>query len=404
MEVICYLLEEEGDLYMHYLNQRRILSLDIMRGIAIFGIFLVNMLSFHSPLLYIDPYSWWENPIDQAIYSLIDIFAQGSFYPLFSLLFGYGFMILRERTLQKGVSFLSLASRRLFCLMAIGIFHAVLIWHGDILINYAFLGFFVLMFMGWTAKGMVFTGGLLWFIPNLLLSLLLFASASFVPANESALYNKAEAEQSVHIYQQGSILDIMEQRFEDWYLVNNPMNSIFMLFSILPFFLIGAGAAKWKLIERAKELKKPFGLAFFLFLILGLFIKLTPYVYGHNVWISYIQDAIGGPMLTIAYVLGIVLAAETKIGTKLFTSFAPVGKISMSNYLLQSILSTLIFYSYGLGFYNKISVVTGTILVILIYLLQIVLSHYWLKNHIYGPVEWLWRTITYKKIQPWKRT
>ena len=88
-------------------EQKRIVSLDMMRGFAILGIFLVNMLSFHSPLLYIDPLKWWQDPLDKGIYVFIDIFAQASFYPLFSMLFGYGLVMLRERAQLKEIFFRS---------------------------------------------------------------------------------------------------------------------------------------------------------------------------------------------------------------------------------------------------------------------------------------------------------
>src|SRR6478736_32884 len=94
-------------------EQNRIVSLDIIRGFAILGIYLVNMLSFHSPFLYIEPLEWWEDPLDQGIYMFIDIFIQASFYPLFSMLFGYGLVMLSEKTQQKGLSFYPIALRRL---------------------------------------------------------------------------------------------------------------------------------------------------------------------------------------------------------------------------------------------------------------------------------------------------
>jgi uncharacterized protein len=128
-------------------ESNRILSLDRMRGFAMLGIFLVNMLSFHSPLLYIDPLKWWKDPLDQGFYVSIDIFVQASFYPLFSMLFGYGLVLLRERAQLKGISFIPIALRRLSLLLVIGLIHAFFIWHGDILFNYAFLGLIFLLFI-----------------------------------------------------------------------------------------------------------------------------------------------------------------------------------------------------------------------------------------------------------------
>ncbi|WP_237562807.1 DUF418 domain-containing protein [Bacillus dakarensis] len=382
---------------MNPFEENRIMSLDVMRGIAIFGIFLVNMLSFHSPFLYLDPFSWWQSPSDQFTYILIDIFAQGSFYPLFALLFGYGLIILRNRTIEKGLSFIPLALRRFSILLIIGIVHAIFIWHGDILVNYAVFGFIFLLFIKMSAKSMMVTGFILWLVPNLFLSFLLLASGGDIP-----IYNQMEARESVEIYQQGSFMEITEQRMADWYAVNNPANGIFMLFSIFSFFLIGGGAAKLRIVERIVELRKPLKLALIFFLTLGFSLKLLPYILDRNIALEYIQDAFGGPLLAIALWILISLILCRQEMAKRLAIFAPVGRMSISNYLIQSLLSTFLFYSYGAGLYDKISVIIGTILVILIYAGQILMSRYWLKGHRYGPVEWLWRSLTYKKLQPWK--
>lgn len=387
---------------MNIPGKDRIVSLDIMRGIAIFGIFLVNMLDFHSPMLYLDPVSWWSDTVDVVTYNIIDILAQGSFYPLFSLLFGYGLVILRERTISRGERFLPIALRRLFVLMVIGIVHATLIWHGDILINYALFGLLLLLFMRVSGTGMMITGSLIWLIPNILLGMLFFISIYMTQDIGVSIYEPSEAKQSIEAYQNGSFLEITAQRIQDWYAVNNLANAIFMLFSIFPFFLLGAGAAKLKLVERVKDFKRSFAITFTIFFTIGLLLKLSPYIIDRNLAFEYLQDSIGGPMLAIAYALGVALLVENKLGNTGLAVFAPVGKMSMSNYLFQSVVSTLIFYSYGLGFYNQISAFFGTILVLVIYVIQIVLSSYWLKTHSYGPVEWVWRSVTYKKKQIWK--
>ncbi|MGG0719144.1 DUF418 domain-containing protein [Robertmurraya massiliosenegalensis] len=355
-------------------------------------------------MLYLNPATWWDSPLDNGTYVLIDIFVQGSFYPLFSLLFGYGLVLLYERTLKKGVAFLPLVTRRLMMLLLIGMIHAFFIWHGDILINYAIFGFFLLIFLRVSGKWMLITGGILWVIPNFLLSLLFIISAFLVPEIDiSSMYDTAMAEQSIAVYQSGSFAEIFTQRWNDWYMVNNVENGIFMLFSIFAFFLIGGGAAKLKWMERVKELRSPLVKNFFFFLVIGSFLKFSPYLFQGGLAFEYIQDSFGGPMLAVAYAVGIALLADTTKGRKLLVFLAPVGKMSMSNYLLQSIVSTLLFYSYGLGLYNQISAFTGTLLVLFIFALQVIVSSYWLKTHQFGPVEWLWRSVTYQKKQIWKK-
>ncbi|EFV78906.1 hypothetical protein HMPREF1013_00790 [Bacillus sp. 2_A_57_CT2] len=220
------------------LEKDRIISLDIMRGFAILGIFLVNMLSFHSPYLYIDPFEWWDSPADKAAYAFIDIFVQASFYPLFSMLFGYGLVILRESALAKGLGFGVMAARRFSLLLLLGIIHAFLIWHGDILINYAIFGFMFLLFVKMSGRNMLLIGILLYIIPNLLFSLLFFATVLFVPADELSIYDPQAALASLQVYQNGSFTEVTVQRAEDWSGVNNLASLPIMIASIFPLFLI----------------------------------------------------------------------------------------------------------------------------------------------------------------------
>ncbi|MBP3038688.1 DUF418 domain-containing protein [Bacillaceae bacterium Marseille-Q3522] len=386
-------------------DKGRIASLDMMRGFAIFGISLVNMLAFHSPVYYLQPFEWWQNPLDQSIYSFIDIFAQASFYPLFSMLFGYGIVILRERILQRSESFSLIAVRRFSLLLLFGCIHAWLIWHGDILFTYAVLGFIFLLFIKLNGKILLLLGSLLYLIPNLLLVLLMFATMMLVPADiiNNNYYNHELAEASVAVYQSGSFSDITQQRIADWYYANNPVNFIFLTFSILPLFFIGAGAAKLKWLERVNFHKRKLFYTFLVTFTIGLLLKLLPYITGENIGINMLQDLFGGPLLAFSYGLSIALLAEKPRFRKILMPFSYAGRLSLSNYLLQSLIATAFFYGYGLGLYGKISVFTGTLLALAIFICEVLVSKIWLRRFYYGPFEWVWRSFTYWKIPRWKR-
>ncbi|GLB58852.1 DUF418 domain-containing protein [Cytobacillus sp. NCCP-133] len=385
------------------LEQDRIISLDMMRGFAILGIFLVNMLSFHSPLLYLDPSQWWNSLADKTVYAFIDIFIQASFYPLFSMLFGYGLVILRDRAAAKGLPFRGMALRRFSLLLLIGIIHAFLIWHGDILINYAIFGFVFLLFIKMNGKNMLLTGLLLYIIPNLLFALLFFVTVLFVPGDDLSIYNSAAAEASMEVYKNGSFLEITVQRIEDWSGVNNIASLPIMLASIFPLFLIGGGAARLKWLEKTEKVRGFLSKIMIASLAAGLLFKVLPYLYERNMALEFIQDIFGGPLLAIGY--GMVIALSIKKGEvpRVLLPLAYVGKLSLSNYLLQSIVSTFIFYSYGLGFYGELSAFGGTVIVIIIFALQVIASRCWVTRYYYGPVEWLWRSFTYLKLPNWSR-
>ena len=154
-------------------SNNRILALDVIRGFALFGILIVNMMSFHSPFLYLNPLKWWTDPRDHFTYIVIDLFFQASFYPLFSLLFGYSLTIFRERTLKKNLPFNSMVTRRFCFLFIIGFIHAFFIWHGDILMVYALVGFLSLWFLKMAPKIIFLFGCFLYVIANTLFALFL---------------------------------------------------------------------------------------------------------------------------------------------------------------------------------------------------------------------------------------
>jgi uncharacterized protein len=379
-------------------EKERINSIDAMRGFAILGIFLTNMLDFHSPMLYLNPYVWWSSNSDQTIYSFIDFFIQASFYPLFALLFGFGLMIMRERSVIKGVNFTPIAIRRLSMLLLIGCIHAFFIWHGDILINYAIFGFIALLFFRLSGRALILSGILTYMIPNILFGLLLFLLSLVTPTTD--YYHHDEAAKSVESYQNGTFWEITGQRIYDWNQVNSIENSIILFFTIFPFLLIGAGISKLKLVRNNIQNKKALKFLLLIFVTVGSLLKLLPFAV-RNLFSEYVQDIFGGPLLAVSYALLVILLME-KYSARL-VMFQAVGKLAISNYLFQSIIATLIFYNYGLGLYSKISVGTGTLLAITIFLIQAYISTIWVRNFHFGPVEYIWRAFSYWKIPNWKK-
>ncbi|MBM6617130.1 DUF418 domain-containing protein [Bacillus suaedaesalsae] len=382
-------------------EKERIHSLDVIRGFALLGIFLVNMSSFHSPELYKGLFEK-VGGIDQVIINSIDFFAQASFYTLFSFLFGYGMVIFLDRAKEKELKYNTLFIRRLIVLLVIGMLHAFLIWHGDILITYGIIGFIVLLFYKAKSKTLLTSGLFILFIPAILLSALLFIATLVSPdtviPRDTEMYN-----QSIEIYSSGTYLDITKQRIEDWYSVNNLENAFFLITSILPLFLLGAYVAKEKWFSHVSLHKKSILIMWAISLVVAVPVKLLPFFITENLGSEFLQDSIGGPAMALFYGTSIVLLVEKKLWRRILQPFSYVGRLSLTNYLLQSIVCTLIFYSYGLGYYGQFSHVEGLLLTFGIYILQIIMSYFWLKYFNYGPMEWGWRSLTYGKFQPLRR-
>ena len=370
-------------------EKERILSIDILRGFALLGIFLVNMPAFFNPIYYLNPQTYWSKGTDYNLHAFVDFFAQGSFYPLFAFLFGYGAMIIAERSGYKQLSFPLLFVRRLFILLVFGCIHAFLVWHGDILISYACTGFLFMLFYKCSGKTLIVSGLLIYIIPFGLLAWL------FLLINQNILYNTSEVVTSIQVYSSESFLDITAQRMNDWLHANGPNNAWVLILNLLPIMLLGAGFAKQKWLIHVKEYKKQLICLMWIGLLGGSAFKILPYIQGDTYGARFLQDQFGGPLLALFYMTSIVLLVENKIARKILKPLASVGRMSISHYLVQSIIFTSISYGYGLGYYGDISYTTGFIFVFIFYTIQVIVSHWWLSKYQYGPIEYIWRWVTY---------
>ncbi|MFJ7639088.1 DUF418 domain-containing protein [Peribacillus sp. NPDC097225] len=378
-------------------ESKRIASIDLLRGLAILGIFLVNMPSFHTPILYSSGVEYWDEGWDRILYIGSDIIAQASFYPLFACLFGFGSVILATRSEDKGISFPLLFTKRLCFLLGVGCIHAFFIWHGDILVNYAMFGFAFLLFYKWKGKYLIWLGSFLYIVPFGVFGLF-FLIMSFVDSGLMDIQNEVELiKQSQEIYSAGSFMEVTGQRMADWYMVNGPTNVIFLFLSIFPFFLIGAGVAKQGWLQNPARYKRPIRKIVIISLLTGVAIKVLPYVTDYDYGTTFIQDYFGGPLLTMFYISAITLLVEKAWAYKLLYPLALVGRMSMSNYLFQSIVCTFIFYSYGCGLYGKVTYTEGFLLMIVVFSIQVLLSFLWMKRFRFGPVEFVWRYVSYGK-------
>ncbi|KIL45648.1 DUF418 domain-containing protein [Jeotgalibacillus soli] len=376
----------------------RIASLDVMRGFSLLGILIVNMIAFHSPMYYYDPYTWWGDTANRTVYWWIDVFAQASFYPLFSMMFGYGLAIQYRRSVEKGSNFMPFAIKRLLILLGIGIIHAFVIWSGDILISYAVVGLLLIWMLKLDGKWLLILGLILFLLPQVLLSGIMIL-ASFIDPTGITYFSAPQAIQSsIEAYGSGSIQAIFEQRTSDWMYANSPAAFVTLMITILPLMMIGAGVSKLGLLEKAKEKKKMLWTIALITLTAALALKTAPYWGEQNLAYVFIQDFVGGPILSMSYMALIALYMTGEKRAALLRPIAQVGRMSLTNYLMQSIIGTLIFYNYGLGLYGEVNLSTSVLLALGIFVIQVILSELWLAKYKRGPMETLWRRLSYGKM------
>ena len=376
----------------------RIQTLDVLRGLSLLGILLVNMMGFHSPYGYYNPYEWWKYG-DLTVYAWLDVLVQGSFYPIFAMMFGYGLVIMQRRSAIRETSFGKISMRRLSVLLIFGIIHAFFIWHGDILITYALMGMVLLLFLRLSGPWLMGLGWALYLLPQLFFSGMLLIASLFDTASLADYIDLVGLQQAEITYSSGSFMEITLQRIEDWKAGNLSGGLIIYLFLILPMMMIGAGAGKMQWLEKAGSQWKKWLVILLIALPVGLAIKMMPFFAGLSISYQYIQDAIGGPILGMAYIAGIVLIMRSAKAAKLLHPLSSAGRMSITIYIMQSVIGTLIFYHYGLGLYGEISLATGTWLAFAIYIIQVIFAEIWLAKFNQGPIEKFWRFLTYGKIK-----
>lgn len=393
------------------ISTERIQALDILRGFALLGVLMVNMFAYAWPAQIIPTQTEWNNLLDQLAYWFIILFADSKFFPIFSFLFGYGLFMLMERVEMRGGRFVPLYLRRMVALLIFGLIHMLCFWWGDILSPYAILGALLLLFrkakprtiLIWAIAVMVLYATALFGLE--LLSANASAGAENAAAQNGEASYMAEAEQSIQAYRNGTLAEIMAQHRRDlgFMLSYTP----FVMPMIFSMFLLGLYAGKrgifksiranLPLFRRVQKFGLGLGVLGEVIVVLHVnFPDLLGPVAGA---FCNIIGLFSMPLLGLGYMAAVVLLIQKESWCARLSPLASVGRMALTNYLMQTVIATTIFYNYGLGLYAQIGPATGLALTVMIYALQILISHWWLSHFRFGPLEWLWRSLTYLKWQ-----
>ena len=400
----------------------RIQTVDIVRGFALLGIGMVNLANFGSAifLVAVDSHAPLA-PIDQLASWLITFFAEGKFYPLFSFLFGLGLAIQMERAAARGTPFVPIYARRLLVLLLIGLAHATLVWSGDILVLYAVLGFLLLLFRKRSPRALLIWAGISMSIP-ILLSLALYGLVELgrgTPENAAMIdesFRNTEAmfqasiAQADQVYANGTFAEATAQRLRDLSFLYSSMP--FFAPNVFAMFLLGLYAGERGIFQNVAgnlafiRRVRGWGLAIGL-LLSAIYVvadayssRALPSLPGVFVTIAF---ALGGASLCFGYAATIALLAERNAWQRRLAPLAAAGRMALTNYITHSLVGALLFYGYGLGLYGRIGVGVGALIVLALYGAQLVFSTWWLRRFNFGPLEWLWRSLSYGRWQPLRR-
>lgn len=388
----------------------RIEVLDVLRGLAVCGILIGNMQWFSGYGMMPESLASQSPFADQLTHYLVWFFVEGKFYSIFSFLFGFGFALQIARAQERGDTQASLFKRRLFWLLVIGVLHAYLLWAGDILSIYALMGFVLILFRKKTNQALLKWAFVLILIPILTYVLLYILFIAFVPPDLLAKMNAAQMDfwqESIRKVQQSNYLQIISGynlnyivgRYASLILETRPPK-------ILAMFLLGFYAYRQKFFQNLSSHQMIIRRVLVYGLLLGVAgnLAFATFAGAEAVFppspagiIGVISYAFGVPALALFFIAAIATLWQKPTWRRVLGWLAPVGRMALTNYLLQTIICVFIFYGYGFGYFGKVGATAATLIALAIFLLQIPLSALWLKYFSYGPMEWIWRQLTYRK-------
>lgn len=390
----------------------RIISLDILRGFALLGILIMNMISFSMVSAnYTNPMAEGAlHGADEWAFFFSQLFANQKFMSLFSILFGAGIVLMTSRMEQQGKHPATRHYFRNFWLLLIGLFHAYVIWAGDILVQYAMCSVWVFLFRKKSARTLFIWAGI-FFSVSLLFSLAAGWSMPHWSAEEIA-----ETCGGWNPSAEKILAETKGYRGGWWEQLPFRGNLAFALetfifiaglgWQITGLMLVGMGLFKSKVLtaERSKGFyQKMMRWGFGIGLTLGVIGLHQNYQNGWSCEYSFFIGSqfnfLGSLPMALGYIGLVMWLCKSDVIDRLNKWLAPVGRMALTNYLMQSMIATTIFYGHGFGLFGTVGRAEQWIYILGIWLFQILFSKWWLSKFRFGPFEWFWRSLTYWKVQ-----
>ncbi|HEY0660535.1 MAG TPA: DUF418 domain-containing protein [Lysobacter sp.] len=436
----------------------RVLALDVLRAIALFAVFLINVEYFSRPL---EAHGLGLEPglagISYALAWSEYVFVEGKAWCLFALLFGMGFAVMQERAQNTQRGFVAPYLRRIAMLLLLGVTHVALLWAGDVLHSYAFAAAVMLVMLygrawwlllpvpafaaalllvggrgylggviaftlfaataAWIRRGGVDrlwkAGAMLYMSPVVVITAMTLPALMAPPSVETVAARagriaqlQSEVVHATEVIRSGSYLDNLVLRVSD--VLGDLPDETRLLVAAVGLFLVGSWFVRAGVVRDLSRHRALLGRIAIAGLLVGLGLALA------SASIAIGLDAKRATLWTLASQLMALAALPASVGAACAVLWvlsagvrlgwlAPAGRMALSNYLMQSVVGTMVFYGYGAGLAGQIDRVGQLLLVVVVFALQLALSHWWLRHFRFGPVEWLWRAVTYLSWPPLRR-
>ncbi len=389
----------------------RINSIDVLRGVALSGVLLMNMQAFAMPFCaYMNPKSYRnDDPLNFPLWCINHVLADGKFITIFSMLFGAGIVLMTSRAKARTGRSLSVHYRRMFWMAIFGCMHGIFIWHGDIVLTYAVCGLFAYWFRNRSPRLLIIVSLALMGVTALLMANFDKMMDGMSPDELQKMSDMwSPSAEKIALYEatyRGGYLTHLSKRFDEW----QEMMGFLMIFGgrVLGVMLLGMALFKSDVLSAARSNKF---YATLMVIGFGAGLPLAAYgIYNQDVHGWTMEHSFGrgslfnyaGSLFSAFGWIGVVMwMCRSDRWPGLKKRFAAVGQMAFTNYIMHSVICTTIFYGHGLGYFGRVGRVGQLLLVLAIVMVQLWYSPIWLKLFRFGPLEWAWRSLTYWKRQP----
>ena len=385
----------------------------MLRGFAVLGILIVNIQGFaRVSTAYVNPASGRVlEGADMWSWAAIFLFADTKFISIFSVLFGAGIAMMSDRMVARGLSGTGLHYRRQFWLLVIGLAHAFLIWHGDILVAYALCGFLLYPLRNLKPRRLLWVGGGAVSVVVLLLGLVVVSIPYWQEAERSAAMAEWAPPQEVLDAEieafRGSWADQFRKRASLSAEFITKGFPLYVLWRAGGLMLVGMALYRLGVLTAARPAAfyrrmALYGLGFGLppAAIATTFRIRTGLAWEEAMFYGELLNYIGSIGVFLGYVALVMLMVKGEWLPGIRRRLAAAGRMALTNYITQSLLCSLIFHGHGLGLFEQVSGPGQVAIVVAIWALQLAWSPWWLARFRFGPLEWVWRSATYMKRQP----
>ena len=392
-------------------DRERILTVDVLRGIALLGVVIANVWLWFSGVAFRFPAyrdEVLQLSLDSVVFFAIAVLVSGKAMSTFSFLFGLGFAIQMLRAQARGRPIVPTYMRRLTVLLLIGAVHMTLLWYGDILTAYALLGFILILFRKRSDRALlIWVAILLGAVPLMLGGLPWLLSLFDIRLPTPSLAEMAERNAAtLAAFQNGPYPEIIRENLHQAGKFYAGRKAPWLLY-VLGLFALGLYSGRRRMFEDVAAHRHTFErLA-----VWGLPIGLAGSVAGSVLQSSITPDVVlaqprvmllmmalfvaGTIPLAAGYVSAVTLLLQHPVWSRRLSVFAPVGRMALTNYLSQTVVMLLIFYPYGGGLIGTTGPAAGLAIAVGLFVVQMVWSRLWLAQFQFGPLEWVWRSLTY---------